>query len=70
MRICSKAKELRLLFFFFRMNWDYLECVKPWKYVKSSYILHSFKKGNKLTNKGKKEKEKGWRGWWCGSTGV
>ena len=45
MRICSKAKELRL----FRM-------CKVMKICKVIINLHSFKKGNKLTKNGGKKK--------------
>ena len=53
-------------------SWDYLECVKSWEYIKSSYVLHNLKKG-KQNNKKKKENKKQikkWYGWWCGSTGA
>ena len=35
-------------------SWDYLERVKSWEYIKSSYVLHNLKKGSKITKiKGK-----------------
>ena len=39
-------------------RWDYLECVKSWEYIESSYVLHNLKKGkenNKIKRKIKKK---------------
>ena len=48
-------------------SWDYLECVKSWEYIKSSYVLHNLKKGkenNKIKRKIKKNKEMTWMMMW------